>query len=246
MSETSTTSRPIWLRLWPLYLIAAGLIAAWALGLFDYLSLETLRQQQATLRAFVDDHLVLAIAAFVGIYALTTLFMMPGALWVTIAGGFLFGLVGGSLATIAGATLGASLLFLAARTSLGASLRKMAGGYAEKVRTEFQDSPLAYMFAMRFVPAMPFAVANVLPAILGAKFRDYVITTALGIVPGVVAYTWVGAGLGATFARGEDPDLASVFRNLLPAALALVVVSLLPVAWKKLFPRKAGKIEEAS
>lgn len=246
MPDTQTQSRSLWLRLWPLYLILAGLGAAWASGLFDYLSLETLRAQQANLRAFVEDHLALAVIAYIGAYAAATLFMMPGALWITIAGGLLFGLVGGSLVTIAGATLGASLLFFAARTSVGASLRRMAGGYAEKVRTEFQESPLAYMFAMRFVPAMPFPVANILPAILGAKYRDYVITTALGIIPGVIAYTWIGAGLGATFARGEDPDLGSVFRNLLPAAIALVFVSLLPVAWKKLFPRKALKIEEAA
>ena len=241
-----TKSKPIWLRLWPLYLIAGGLVAAWAFGLFDYLSLETLRRQQAALRAFVEDNLILAIAAYIGIYTASTVFMLPGALWITITGGFLFGLAGGTLATVIGATFGASLLFLAAKTSLGGFMRKIASGYAEKVRTEFQNSPMAYMFAMRFIPAMPFPVANILPAILGAKYRDYAITTALGIVPGVVAYTWAGAGLGATFAKGEDPDLASVFQNLLPAAIALGVVSLLPVAWKKFFPKKANQIEEAA
>lgn len=244
--ETQHASRPLWLRLWPLYLIACGLIAAWFSGLFDYLSLETLRQQQASLRAFVEDNLILAIAAYVGVYAASTVFMLPGALWITISGGFLFGLAGGTLATVVGATLGASLLFLAAKTSLGGFMRKIASGYADKVRTEFQNSPMAYMFAMRFIPAMPFPVANILPAILGAKYRDYAITTALGIIPGVIAYTWVGAGLGATFAKGEDPDLASVFQNLLPAAIALGIVSLLPVAWKKFFPKKANQIEEAA
>lgn len=239
-------SRRLWLRLWPLYLIAGGLIAAWTLGLFDYLSLETLRQQQASLRAFVEDNLILAIAAYIGVYTATTVFMIPGALWITITGGFLFGLAGGTIATVIGATLGASLLFLAAKTSLGGFVRKVASGYADKVRSEFQDSPMAYMFAMRFIPALPFPVANILPAILGAKYRDYAFTTALGIIPGVIAYTWVGAGLGATFARGEDPDLASVFQNLLPAAIALGVVSLLPVAWKKFFPKKANQIEEAA
>lgn len=241
-----TATRPLWLRLWPIYLILAGLGTAWALGLFDYLSLETIRSQQASLRAFVEDNLVLAIAAYVGIYAVATLFMMPGALWITITGGLLFGLVGGSLATVAGATIGASLLFLAAKSSIGGPLRKMAGRYADRVRKEFNDSPLAYMFAMRFVPAMPFWVANILPAILGARYRDYAVTTALGIIPGVVAYTWIGAGLGATFARGEDPDLASVFQNLLPAGIALVVVSLLPVAWKKLARNKPAQTEESA
>ena len=95
-------SRPLWLRLWPLYLIAGGLIAAWALGLFDYLSLETLRQQQASLRAFVEDNLILAIAAYIGVYTATTVFMIPGALWITITGGFLFGLAGGTIVRIPG------------------------------------------------------------------------------------------------------------------------------------------------
>ena len=248
MSETDlhtdpprAKKRPLWQRLWPLYIIAAGLIGAYAAGLFDYLSLDTLREQQANLRSFVDGNPVLAVSAYIGVYALATVFMLPGALWITIAGGLLFGLVGGSVVTVIGATLGASILFLAARTSIGSALRDMAGKYAERVRGEFAESPVSYMFAMRFIPAMPFPVANVVPALLGAKFRDYLLTTSLGIIPGVIAYTSVGSGLGATFARGEDPDLASVFWNFLPAAILILIVSLLPIAYKKLISKKAAK-----
>ena len=93
---------PIWIKLWPVYLIAAVMIGAWQLGLFQYLSLDTLREQQEVLQGFVANNLVLALAIFIAVYAAATLFMIPGALWITIAGGFLFGLVGGSLATIAG------------------------------------------------------------------------------------------------------------------------------------------------
>ena len=110
MTDTSTKSRaPLWQRLWPVYLIAAGLLAGWRLGLFDYLSLQTLREQHEALRSFVEGNLLIAVAAYVIIYALSTLFMVPGALWITIAGGFLFGLAGGSAATVVGATLGARL-----------------------------------------------------------------------------------------------------------------------------------------
>jgi uncharacterized membrane protein YdjX (TVP38/TMEM64 family) len=231
-SEAKRT--PLLIRLWPVWLIAAGLIAAWRFGLFDLLSLDTLRDQREGLRAFVSANPILAVAAFIGIYALATLFMIPGALWITISGGFLFGLIGGSLATIAGATLGASTLFFAARTSLGGGLRKMAGPWVGKVEEEFRKDALSYMFAMRFIPAMPFPVSNVLPALLGAKYRDYLITTALGIIPGVVAYTWIGAGLGATFDAGGEPDLGSIAKNLIPAGIALALVSLLPVALKRL------------
>jgi uncharacterized membrane protein YdjX (TVP38/TMEM64 family) len=239
---TTPKPTPLAVRLWPLYIIAAGIVAAWAFGLFNYLSLETLRTQQVALRTFVTEHLFLAVAAYILIYAAATLFMIPGALWITIAGGFLFGLIGGTPATVVGATLGASLLFFAARTSVGAALRERAGPFVKKMERGFQEDAFSYMFALRFLPVVPFPVANIAPALLGAKYRDYAITTAVGIIPGVIAYTWIGAGLGATFAAGEDPNIASIAKNLVPAFAALGVVSLIPVAYKKLFSKKAAKL----
>lgn len=249
-AETQTAppekTTPIWVRLWPLYVIAAGLALAFSQGWHEYLSIETLREQRETLRAFVADNPVLAVSIFLAVYAAATVFMLPGALWITISGGFLFGLVGGSLATIAGATLGASILFFAAKTAIGKPLRERAGPFVKKMEKGFQEDALSYMFALRFIPAVPFPVANIAPAILGAKYRDYALTTALGIVPGVVAYTWIGAGLGATFDAGEDPNLAQVAGNLIPALIALGFVALLPVAYKKLFGKKAAIVEEAA
>ena len=244
MSDAETPKQsPIWIKLWPVYLIAAVMVGAWQMGLFQYLSLDTLREQQEVLQTFVAENLVLAVAIFVAVYAAATLFMLPGALWITIAGGFLFGLVGGSLATIAGATLGASMLFFAAKTSIGSALRDRAGPFMAKMEAGFNESPLSYMFALRLIPVVPFPVANIAPALLGAKYREYAITTALGIVPGVVAYTLVGSGLGATFAAGEDPNLAIVAQNMLPALAALGVVALIPVAYKKLTGRKTEPVE---
>ncbi|MCA8899965.1 MAG: TVP38/TMEM64 family protein [Hyphomonas sp.] len=241
----SRPAPPLWRRLWPVYVIAAGLGALWKFDLFRYLSLETLREQQEALRAFVEGNFVLAVAAYIAVYAAATLFMVPGALWITIAGGFLFGLAGGSVATVIGATTGASLLFFAARTALGGVLRERAGPFLRKMEAGFSENPFSYMFALRFLPIVPFPVANIAPALLGAKYRDYAVTTAVGIIPGVIAYTWIGAGLGATFAAGEDPDIASVARNLLPAFAALGVVSLMPVLWKKTFGRKRAAPTES-
>lgn len=246
-AQTGRKPAPLLIRLWPVYLIIGGLVSAWAAGLFDYLSLETLRQQHDSLRAMVAAHPVIAFAAFIAIYALVTVLMMPGALWVTIAGGLLFGLLGGSLATIAGATLGASLLFFAARTSLGGALRDRAGPFVRKMERGFQEDELNYMFFMRLFPGVPFPVANIAPALLGAKYRNFALTTALGIVPGVLAYSWIGAGLGGTFAAGEDPNLAGVAANLLPAFIALGLVALLPVAYRKLVRKTPIEpIEEAA
>lgn len=228
----------LWLKLWPVYLIVAGLIAAWRFGLFKFLSLDTLRDQQETLQAFVSENYALAVVTYIAIYAAATLFMLPGALWITIAGGFMFGLVGGTPATIVGATLGASMLFLAAKTSIGTALRERAGPFMKKMEAGFNESPFSYMFALRLLPVVPFPVANIAPALLGAKYREYLITTAVGIIPGVIAYTWLGAGLGATFAAGEEPNLAIIAKNMVPALAALGLVSLIPVAYKKLAGRK--------
>lgn len=245
MAETGG-KRPLWQRLWPVYLIAAGLGLAWWFGLFDYLSLDTLREYHTAWAGFVNEHLFLSVAIFVAIYAAATVFMIPGALWITIAGGLLFGLVGGSLATIAGATLGASILFFAAKTSLGSALRNRTGGFIDKMERGFREDEISYMFFMRLFPVVPFPVANIAPALLGAKYRNYLLTTALGIVPGVVAYTWIGESLRTSLNPEETQSLLGVVGNFIPAFAALGVVALLPVVYKKLFSRKAEKLESAA
>ncbi len=245
MPDTNIKQSSLLIKLWPIYLIGAGLLAAWQFGLFDYLSLETLREQQETLQNFVANNLLLAVLIYISVYALATLFMLPGALWITIAGGFLFGLVGGSIATVIGATLGASLLFFAAKTSIGNALRERAGPFMQKMESGFNENPFSYMFALRLLPVVPFPVANIAPALLGAKYREYALTTAVGIIPGVVAYTWIGAGLGATFAAGEDPDLASIAKNMVPALAALGLVALIPVVYKKITGKNSKNVEAA-
>ena len=236
------SSTPLWKQLWPLYVLVVGIGVVWANGWHQQLSLDTLRTQRETLGAFVQENFLLAVAAYLAAYIFATAFMLPGALWITIAGGFLFGLAGGSVATVVGATTGASLLFVAAQSSIGAALQQRAGPFLKKMERGFQDNALSYMFALRFLPVVPFPVANIAPALLGARFGQFVLTTFLGIIPGVVAYTWIGAGLGATFDAGKDPDLGSIASNLGPAVLALAVVSLLPVAWKKFVPHDVLRV----
>ena len=221
----------------PILAVLGGIGLAWALGVFDLLSIETLKEHRAGLNAFVADNLVLAVAAYVLVYAAATVLMLPGALWITIAGGFLFGLVGGTALTIGGATLGATGLFLIARTSFGDVLRRKAGPFLKKLETGFHENRVSYMFFLRLVPAVPFPIANIAPALFGARLAHFIITTALGIVPGVLAYTWIGAGLGATFDAGGEPDLGAFARQLFPAFVALACVALIPVGikrWRKL------------
>jgi len=233
------TSKPtaLWVRLWPVYVILIGLGLALSQGWHEYLTLDSLSANAVSLDAMVRENFLIVFALYILVYAAATTFMVPGSA-LTIAGGFLFGLVMGTPATVIGATIGASILFFASKTSIGAVLRDVAGPFIERMRAGFAENPVSYMFALRLIPVFPFAAVNIAPGLLGAKYRDYLLTTFFGIIPGTLAYTWIGAAVKGTLLEGGTPDIASLAANFMPAFLALGLVSLLPVAYKKFFPKK--------
>jgi uncharacterized membrane protein YdjX (TVP38/TMEM64 family) len=152
---------------------------------------------------------------------------------------------------VVGATIGACILFTAAKSSIGEALKSIAGPFIGKMEAGFNESPLSYLFTLRLIPIFPFAVVNIAPAILGAKFRDYFITTLFGIIPGTVAYTWIGAGLRGTLLdaaeAGQDVDVGALVgaaaKNLIPAFFALAVVALMPAIYKKFFKKHKAVVD---
>lgn len=222
-------------RLWPLAIIVV--VAAVGLAYRDVISFSTLADNREALLAWRDQSYVLAASAYVLVYVAVVAFSLPGALLMTLTGGFMFGLAAGALLTVTGATIGAVLIFLAARFGLGETLEaKMdaSSGMMTKIRDGLRENEVSYLFLMRLVPAIPFFVANLAPALMGVKLRNYVLTTFFGIMPGTVVYTWVGAGLGEVFARGEKPNLGILFEwQVLGPILALCVLSALPILLKK-------------
>ena len=233
---------PIWIKLWPVYVIVAGLALAVSQGWHQYLTLESLSENAVWLDELVRNNLVLVLAGYILVYAAATTFIIPGGV-LTIAGGFLFGLYIGTPATIIAATVGASILFFAAKTSIGSVLRQIAGPFLERMESGFNENALSYMFALRLIPLFPFAVVNIAPGLLGAKYRDYLITTFFGIIPGTLAYTWIGAAIKGTLLEGGEVDIGSLASNFLPAFIALGVVSLIPVAYKKITGRNSEPAE---
>ena len=190
-------------KLAPVAAIAAAFAAVFAFGLDDYLSFAALRENREVLMHFVAENAVLSILIFITIYALTTTLSLPGGAVLTIAGGFLFGTVFGSLWVVIGATLGATGVFLAARSAFGRGLRAKAGPWLRKMEKGFNENALSYLLVLRLVPIFPFFVVNLVPAFLGVRLKTYVLATCLGIVPGTVVYVQVGAGLGSVFESGE-------------------------------------------
>ncbi len=225
---------PIW-RMLPLVALVAGLGVAYTTGLTDYISLETLREHQQALQGFVDANLLVAALTYTAAYAVMTAFSVPGGLFMTIAGGFMFGPWFGSLFAVSGATVGAIAVFLAARYALADLLRAKAGGAIRRMEAGFREDALSYMFVLRLVPLFPFWLVNLVPAFLGVSLPVYMLGTFFGIIPGAFVYASVGNGLGAVFARGDAVDTGIIFEpTVLGPILGLAVLALIPVAYKKL------------
>ena len=229
-------------RLLPVYILAAVLIIFLATGQHHHFTPDALKENHAALTSFVQENAVLAAGIYILIYALATLFSLPIATVVTVAGGFMFGAVFGSAFTVIGATIGATSLFLVAKTSLGDLLHEKAGPWLGKLEKGFHENELSYLFFLRLVPAFPFFVVNLAPAFLGVSTRNYVIATFFGIIPGSAAYAYVGAGLGSILAQGGDISLDSVITpEILTGLLLLCGISLLPVIYKKIKGKPAGE-----
>lgn len=220
-------------RFVPILLIAGGAIAALLLAR-DYLSFEALLANYQQLAEWRDQHLLLSIVVFVLIYTLSVAFSVPGAIWLTLIGGFLFGTALGAVVVVFSATLGAMLIFLAARTALGDILRRKAGDWVARMEEGFRAGEVSYLLIMRLVPAVPFFVANLAPAFLGARTWTFFWTTLIGIIPGTLVFISLGAGLGEQLSRGEAPDLGVIFEwHILGPLLGLAALASLPLVLKQ-------------
>ena len=226
-------------RLAPLLALLLGLGLVFAFGLQDYLSCGTLRDNRLWLLDWVAAHRLLAILAFMALYAAAVALSVPGGAVLTVAGGFLFGTLTATAMVVVAATVGASLLFLAARSALGDVLRTRAGPWLRKLEKGFADNALSYLLVLRLVPLFPFFVVNLVPAFLNVSLRTYIVGTFFGIIPGTFVFASVGAGLGSIFDSGGDCSLDGVLTPQVLLALGgLALLALIPVAYKRL--RKAA------
>jgi uncharacterized membrane protein YdjX (TVP38/TMEM64 family) len=240
MTDTKTLAaetalKPLWKRLLPLGVIGLALAIFFAVGGPDYVSIESLRENRETLTEMVSANFVIVFLGFIALYALLVGISFPGASFLSIFGGFLFGTWFGGLGIVIGATIGATGIFLAARYAIGDALSKKAGPYMQKFEAGLKENELSYLFILRLIPAFPFFIVNIVPALFDVKLRNYVLTTFFGIIPGALVYASVGAGVGAIFDAGGEVKLGGLMTQpaVIGPILGLIALSLLPILYKK-------------
>lgn len=249
-------------RRWlPLIVIAGLMVVAFAMGWHKLLSFKTIGMNYERLQLFIANHVLAALLLYVLAYVIVVALSLPGGLVMTLGGGLLFGWKLAAPATVIGATIGATIIFLVARSSFGETLTSKAGPWIARLQAGFKENALSYMLFLRLVPAFPFWLVNLAPALLNVPLRTFVVGTLLGIIPATAAFSVAGAGLGsvveaqnalhkACLAKGHaNPDIACPYsidtsalitKELIVAFALLGIVALIPVAIKQWSKRHAA------
>ncbi len=234
-------------RVIPAGIVVILLVAFFATGLHHHINFATLQANHADLAQFVQDNYVVSIVAYVCGYAILTGISFPAASLVTLLGGFLFGWFAGTIFTVIGATAGATMIFLIARTSLGEAMWEKVKPYAGRMEQGFRENQFSYLMFLRLLPVFPFWVVNLVPAFLGVKVRMYVLTTAIGILPGSAVYNIIGDGLSEVFAQGQEFSLENaVSTEIVVGLTGLAIISLVPIVVKRIRGRGSGQSQQSS
>jgi uncharacterized membrane protein YdjX (TVP38/TMEM64 family) len=233
------------LRRWaPLVVVLGAAAAVYASGLNHYVALDELRARHEQLKDFVSAHFWLSLLAYTGVFALVTATAVPGAVFVQLAGGFLFGAAVGGTATAVAATAGAVAIYYAARSAFGDSLRERAmrsSGPARRWSDGLHRDAFWYLLGLRLPPVMPFVLINVVAGLAAVPLRPYVGATLLGVWPSCLIYSSLGMGLDRTFARHEALRLFQP--SVVWPLVALGLLSLIPAAVKLArFLQRTGRL----
>ncbi len=238
-------------RFGPLVVIAAIMLLVFAMGWHREVNVENIVALRDHFHVVLAEHRVASVLAFVALYIGAASLSLPGCPILTATGGMLFGWLVGGVATVVGATIGATILFLIARSAVGGMLNERASPWLGKLRLGFKENALSYLLFLRLVPAFPFWFVNVAPAVLGVPLKTYVIATFFGIMPATFAFASAGAGLDSVImaAKAEYAQCviesgagackltihasSLVTRELLLALVLLGVVALIPVALRR-------------
>jgi len=220
---------PKWARFVVVGVLLAAIAAAIWFGLPDKLSLNELRSQRGVLVAFVHAHPWQSLALYVLLYTAVVTFSIPGALVMTLSGGFLFGVLEGGVAAVGAVSLGSVLMYLGAHTALGDSLREWLmrrSPLLQRLETEVSRHPFTNTLTLRLIPAAPIFLVNLAAGFVRMPLPPYALATVIGVIPSTFLYAWVGEGLDYLFATIQPDSLMSVIRT----ELALPVMGLLCLA----------------
>lgn len=199
-------------------------------GAGSYLSFDALMEYKESLSTFVDTNYLLAVVAFILTYIIVIGTSIPGAAVLTLASGFLFGAILGTVYSNIGATIGATIIFFLTRYLFGDALQKRYEKQLRRFNKEIRDHGKNYLLMLRLIVVFPFFVINILAGLSKVPARTFVWTTSLGIIPGSFVYAYAGSQLYTI--QGVSDILSG---RIIVAIALLGVIAIVPVIYKKFY-----------
>jgi uncharacterized membrane protein YdjX (TVP38/TMEM64 family) len=226
----------------PLLAVAAVMALFFVLGGARYISMEALQRQSGELTAFTGRHHFWSLTLYILAYVAVVAFSLPGALIMTLTGGFLFGAWEGSAAAVAGVSLGSAAMFLIARSALGDILKSRIrqGGRLARLEAAIRRNAFLCILTLRLIPAMPIWLVNIAAGFVHMSFWTYFTATVIGVVPSSVIYASIGSTFGRVFEEGRSPSLHMLLEpQVLGPLCGLMLLSLAPIAVQAWRARRA-------
>lgn len=206
-----------------------GVASFFYFDLGRYVTLGSLKENKDALKNYTEAHYWFTVVLYILIYCVQTAFSLPGAAILTLAGGFLFGALLGTLYVNIAATSGATLAFVAARYLFRDTVEQKFGKKLESIQMGFAKNAFNYLLTLRLIPLFPFFLVNLASGLTRMPLSTYVLATAFGIIPGSFVYSNAGMQLGTINSLG---DIASP--GVLGAFILLGILALVPVVYQKL------------
>lgn len=192
-----------WRKLVLIVVVVAVVVLLFALDLGRYLNLDWLKAQQEAIAAFQTAHPLATAVIFLVLYVAVAALSLPGAVWMTLAGGAIFGLWWGTLIVSFASSMGATLSFLGARFLLRDWVENRFRRHLATIDSGIACEGAFYLFTLRLVPVFPFFVINVLFGLTAMRTRTFYWVSQLGMLPATVVYVNAGTQLAKVDSLGD-------------------------------------------
>jgi uncharacterized membrane protein YdjX (TVP38/TMEM64 family) len=175
-------------------IIIAGLV--WLSGIYEYISIESLKRNQVFLNEYVEKNYIFSIGIFVSIYITMTALSIPVASFLTLTAGFLYGIYVGLAVVMLSASVGSTIFLFSAKIATKKLVPDIKVKWLNRMRRGFNENSFSYMLSLRLLPVFPFWMVNVGAAIFQIPLRHFFFATLIGIIPGSFIIITIGANIG--------------------------------------------------
>lgn len=207
--------------------IGAIVISIWSSGIVQYLTLEQIKEHITYFTQMVQTHYIISALCFISAYITAAGLLLPGVMVLTLTGGYLFGTALGALYTTIGATIGATIAFLAVRYIIGSSIQRRYAQQLFSFNKQLEHNGALYLLLIHFIAVIPFFLINLLAGLTNVSVWTFVWTSFIGVIPTAIIYSFAGQQL-TTINHVRD-----IFTWHIGLALAcLAALSLLPLFLK--------------